>query len=1604
MHFTDPLPSVGNTGNARIYSAQFTKGNNVVMDLVPVIKDGVGYMYDTIGETLLGKVEGSSSAEFACGRRIIDESVTLDADTDWTHLGQLLISSGVTIDLNGHTLKIVGADGDGTITDSSSGTSGLLRVTAPSSVATPVTVTVSSGITVLRSRKPYDAEVEYLEAPLNGSSRVPYIDTGLKPADDMGVRLRVAPLRESADTTVCGAMATVKVNNKNVDWRWYMGFNTKTGGYLSWGTGNPDTRFSYSPNTIYNILFNHFNSRNRRIEKVGGGYTFDLPITDVWPSGANQNIYLFAYNSKGTAGNTGNARIYSAQFTKGKNVVMDLIPVRKGGVGYMYDKVSETLLAKVPTAPLAFTYVNDATDEAYIEGNITLDADTDWTYRGILRIDPSTTIDLNGHSLTIAGAYGTGTITNSSETLGEVHFVIPERMEHTSDIRLLGNLKVVKEGVGTLSLSRAGQTFTGGVVVSAGAAMAVADESNRCWGADGGTIRVASGAAFNVNGKSNFYLKDFILAGGTISNNVAMTGNGLGNITLEADSSIITAGEYKHVMFSTPDNNRTIDLGGHTLAVSLEYGTQFHLNEPAVNGTLVFDKQTSGRTGGWLTVDSGESGGSPTLNIEMDTAALRLYGEFSVSNYVARYNDLYNQGDYAIKVYGTFTPAAVLENGTERFHGCEMQDGSTIDLSAKSATWGNVATGWSGTSADDNGNRTVTFATNATVTIDVHGRELAKGEKIVAWDAVPENLATLTFKFDDETVPLLVTGDGIYYNVTDAEVATAHWTGAANDDDVTNPANWACTNYIGTAVAGGLPLGSTTVHVSGDVAFDVTAEKPLAYNTLSLDSVRLTNDCDWSGLVLARAGDEGDTANFGSVDLNGHKLRLVSPQIAATVCDFVSLSITDTSDGAPGELHIDVPLADTKLICTGLALSGNLKLVKDGSGDLAMTRANQTFTGGVLIAEGRGYLPGQAYSESGGYWGANGGTITVVTNATFDVCGNTNFYTKSFVLDGGTLANTVSMGHANGEYGFGNITLVADSYFVSDGSKHTVFSSPNGMEKIDLGGHVLSASIEYGDNLYLHCPVENGALVFDRFTGTRNGGYLHVKEGFEGGSPTVSIDMHTTAIQIHGPFSVSNYVARYIDSYNFGAAALNVYGTFTPVTAANGKDYFHGCEMQDGSTIDLSEKSATWSNVATGWNGTGNTIGNRTITFADNATVMIDLHGRELAKGDLVVTWGAVPANLATLTFVSDAETDKPLLATEVGIYYDLTGNEAATAHWTGAANDKDVTNPANWACTNFFGGEVVNGLPVVSTKVYVSGDVALDITAEKPLIFESLTFSSARLTRDCDWSGLEWAITANSGDTVNLGSIDLNGHKLRLATPSSASTFYDCISLAVSDGSVGDPGELHLEVPSASAKLICTGLALSGNVKLVKDGLGWLAMTRVNQTFTGGVLIAEGKGYLTGQSFPETSSYWGANGGTITVVTNATFDVCGNNGFYTKNFVLNGGTLDCSATISTGDGKYGIGNVTLVADSQFAVSVNSKTAIFSDPAGAAKIDLGGHTLTVQLGTGSQMRVPVPIENGTLNVVSGGYLYLDSGTSGGSASVNVDMSGAAFYAMEFSFG
>lgn len=95
-----------------------------------------------------------------------------------------------------------------------------------------------------------------------------------------------------------------------------------------------------------------------------------------------------------------------------------------------------------------------------------------------------------------------------------------------------------------------------------------------------------------------------------------------------------------------------------------------------------------------------------------------------------------------MKVYGTFKPSV-----HNYFYGCTMQDGSMIDLSARTNALPCRSASTAGEGLTD-----LSFADNATVYVKLGGFRPEPNTPIISWTAetMPANLDTLTFKSGDE--------------------------------------------------------------------------------------------------------------------------------------------------------------------------------------------------------------------------------------------------------------------------------------------------------------------------------------------------------------------------------------------------------------------------------------------------------------------------------------------------------------------------------------------------------------------------------------------------------------------------------------------------------------------------------------------------------------------------------------------------------------------------------------------------------------------------------------------------------------------------------------
>ena len=355
------------------------------------------------------------------------------------------------------------------------------------------------------------------------------------------------------------------------------------------------------------------------------------------------------------------------------------------------------------------------------------------------------------------------------------------------------------------------------------------------------------------------------------------------------------------------------------------------------------------------------------------------------------------------------------------------------------------------------------------------------------------------------------------------------------------------------------------------------------------DNYPLEDDEDWSMFETVTV------ASGKTINLHGHNLTV---RAIGGTC-----TVTDTDGG--GELRFDVPSGSSFTISSTLALTGRLKLVKKGGGLLVCGR-DQSYTGGTDILAGilRTTIP-----PSGGCLGAASqnahASVYLGPNAILDPGGKPGWGYNDLTIAGGMVSNTVAGG--NMDYGFFNANATVVSNFTFATTENYAWTIAG------LGGHTVTVDIAPAKMLYVsssaNTPPGTGRLNVVR------GGNVTTFSNKTADFRTVDFDAFSAAPYLQGPMSVHDYNATYQYNYGNGSAALNVYGTFTPVS-----DYFYGPTMQDGSTIDLSAKTGVWSVTSSLTDG-----GNATTTFAAGANVWIRLGERELSPGDKIVSWTTQP-------------------------------------------------------------------------------------------------------------------------------------------------------------------------------------------------------------------------------------------------------------------------------------------------------------------------------------------------------------------------------------------
>lgn len=421
------------------------------------------------------------------------------------------------------------------------------------------------------------------------------------------------------------------------------------------------------------------------------------------------------------------------------------------------------------------------------------------------------------------------------------------------------------------------------------------------------------------------------------------------------------------------------------------------------------------------------------------------------------------------------------------------------------------------------------------------------------------------------------------------------------------------------------------IEVTGDTAIQLTTNAmPTCASIVFSGTVRLTADCDWTGLGTIILPDGV------IINLNGHNL---------TVKGFAALPstgaiITDTASSG-GELRLRVATNEVCSIHDGVSLIGKLKLVKEGAGTLAFMSSGHSYSGGTEIRGGIMRLACYSPSYYPNILGADTSTVRIGQNCTLDINGNIG-QKFNYVLEGGTLASSQAAGDGGNRQVGTDFTLTSDSV-VSNKSFGLI--GPNWEPvRVHLNGHTLHSVLDSGNKFFI-CNTtfkDEGTVRVDHgwFRTISNKSTINV-----GSNLTVEIPYtFTGGLQLDAPFVVSNFIAH--SSFTSGKATLTVLDTYTP--AEDGTNSFPNILLADGATLDLSQLDGGPFGIAS------TDSGHHTLSFATNATIHVALGDRCAPAGGRIVAWTPeqCPDNLDTLTFrIADENSRYSILKREDGLY-----------------------------------------------------------------------------------------------------------------------------------------------------------------------------------------------------------------------------------------------------------------------------------------------------------------------------------------------------------------
>ena len=719
-------------------------------------------------------------------------------------------------------------------------------------------------------------------------------------------------------------------------------------------------------------------------------------------------------------------------------------------------------------------------------------------------------------------------------------------------------------------------------------------------------VIVQTGGTIDMNGQTEYQSVPFTMAGGILANSGTRAArNGppaIKRMLLTADSSFSLAHSYGFHAYENGAYQETfLDLGGHTLDMELTGDHMYVANCTMTNGILRVSADSDPSY--YLTFIEGNS-----RAFDVD---LEISNKLMPYSSVSAFRDLTLSADVTsdASIGGVIEVRRRFKSLSANYCSVRLLDGATIDLSENTSPLSMTS---------PLSKYGIALVEGGEYTIDTGNRSIQAGDKLLSWSERPalDLPWTFTLVCDGETpeergLALSVRNDGLY--VKDATTPAYARLSTEGEEP-----EWKFYTTNGTEVVGwsGGVTADMQVRFFSNAEFaainalatPVTPSEFLLAGTFVLE--------EGEGVVDMTGGLAFGVLPGVTIDVKGRSLKLPNSVVGGT------RAFTVTSSVAGGELIVDV--ASGTVNNTEMSLTGALKLVKQGAGTFTATKTGQTNTDGVDIEAG--VLTCGAIGPDHPLGPANS-VVTVCSNettfGTLNMNGNGGFNDQQFVLAGGTLKNP-------GSEALKLMCLTADSLLNRESVDGSIGTASGSAGDIDLGGHTLTIKIASGKTLAIR-NVE----ITDGKIDVATGGWLRI--GPDGGDVVATnVEFRVNAaLNIVNALSVRDYEAVWSANYNGGTNVLKVCGAFKP----SAHNYFYGCTMLDGSTLDLTSRTNAWP-VTSAFTG-----GSKTVTFAENANITVKLEGRTdlktvaTSETPYVATWTEQTAPPASVKFVIDPAT-----------------------------------------------------------------------------------------------------------------------------------------------------------------------------------------------------------------------------------------------------------------------------------------------------------------------------------------------------------------------------